>query len=401
MDSYHSQQYDSQNQNANQNNTPLQPPHFNAANPNNSQNIPPLNNAQYGYPPPPPNRSCLFLILGFILAFALVILGIGLLGKGCSSVLKSFTTNQEAITSSITSSASRVSEHVIAEGEKNSNKRIAVIAIQGVIQFGGRGSYNAMAENIILQLKHAQKDKNIVAVILDMNTPGGEVVASDEILQQVLKCHQANKPVITCMRSMAASGGYFIASGSDWIIANRMTFTGSIGVIISSYQFKGLLDKIGVKPVVYRSGAMKDMLSPSREPTPQEAAYIQKLVTETFHEFCQVVSNGRKTYNTPQEIAQSDFGDGRVLSGTSAKQFGLVDQLGYFSDAVQKARELSNAPHASVVRLSYNTKLWDILLSMKAPEKTLHLEGLISPGSVTLEPGKLYFLPIECVQTGK
>ena len=80
-------------------------------------------------------------------------------------------------------------------------------------------------------MRAAREDDNVVAILLDMDTPGGEVVASDEILNQVRACRDAGKPVVTCMRSMGASGGYFIASGSDWIIANRMTFTGSIGVI--------------------------------------------------------------------------------------------------------------------------------------------------------------------------
>lgn len=175
----------------------------------------------------------------------------------------------------------RIHRRVLSVGE--GNREIAVIAVKGVIMNAPQYD-QASAERIAMELGYARSQNNIVAVILDMDTPGGEVVASDEILQQVKLCRAAGKPVITCIRSLGASGGYFIASGSDWIITNRMSMTGSIGVLIGTVRINQMLDKIGVTAETYRSGNMKDMLSPTGNGSETEKRYVQELVDQTFLE---------------------------------------------------------------------------------------------------------------------
>ncbi|MBO7741719.1 MAG: S49 family peptidase, partial [Victivallales bacterium] len=140
--------------------------------------------------------------------------------------------------------------------------KIAVISINGIIsRESSSNGWTVMpsSTDIAGQILRAAEDPAVCAIILDMDTPGGEVVASDEIRSAV--DHAISRwqmPVVTCMHAMAASGGYYIASGSSWIIANRMTFTGSIGVIMQSLQYSGLMDKLGVSTAVYKSGDMKD-----------------------------------------------------------------------------------------------------------------------------------------------
>jgi protease-4 len=232
---------------------------------------------------------------------------------------------------------------------------------------------------------------DVVAIILDMDTPGGEVTASDELHREVLRCRDAGKPVVTCMRAMGASGGYFIAAGSDWIVANRLTMTGSVGVIISTLNYKELFAKVGLDSEVYRSGDMKDMLNGARARRPDEMQYVQQLVNETFREFADVVAAGRERYETADDVINSSFGDGRILSGTHAAELGLVDQIGYFEDAVAKARELAGVFDAKVVRYRRALKLTDILFSMKA-QKSLELRSVLPEEARSMKTGRMYFL---------
>ncbi len=282
-----------------------------------------------------------------------------------------------------------VERHVESEPEFG-DEYVAVVNVHGVIG-STAGLDGANSRRLVRELQAAIDDKNIKAVVLDMNTPGGEVVASDEVHRMVLSCRDAGKPVVTCMRSMGASGGYFIAAGSDWIIANRMTFTGSIGVIMSTLQYSALLDRLGVSIEVYRSGEMKDMLNAARPRTEKEREYVQKLVDGSFREFCQIVADGRKAYATAEDVKASPFGDGRVLDGAAAMELGLVDQLGYYDEAIDKARELCHCPWAGVVRLSRGEKWYDLLFAKfgRAPE--VRIQGL-SP-AMPVGPGLYYLAP--------
>ncbi|MBR6470153.1 MAG: signal peptide peptidase SppA [Victivallales bacterium] len=278
--------------------------------------------------------------------------------------------------------------------------RIAVIAIHGTIAFTSESpsllgdNSGAAAQRICRELRAANSDPEVVAVILDMNTPGGEVVASDEIRHEVDLLRKAGKPVVTCMHTLGASGGYYIASGSDWIVANRLTLTGSVGVIMQSVEASELLDKVGLEPVTYRSGNFKDMLSPMRKTTPEEDAYITAMVQADFREFCQVIANGRpRHFATVDDVLNAPFADGRVVSGADAYEMRLIDALGDFDDAVQKARALANAPDAPVYVYSLQRDWLSRLMLMADSRVPVEIKGLdrVLPGA-ELQPGMRYYL---------
>src|SRR5439155_20059324 len=173
-----------------------------------------------------------------------------------------------------------------------------------------------MVEQIHDQLKVASRDKRVKSVILKVNSPGGEVLASDDINQAIAKFQQeTGKPVVASMGSLAASGGYYVSAPCRWIVANELTITGSIGVIMSTYNYRGLMDKIGLRPEVYKSGKFKDMLSGSKkeeEITQEETEMVQKLVDETFEKFKSVVAEGRAFANRKNK--ESSDAKGQTLS---------------------------------------------------------------------------------------
>jgi protease-4 len=193
------------------------------------------------------------------------------------------------------------------------------------------------------------------------------------------------------MRSLGASGGYLVACGTDYILANRLTLTGSIGVIIGALNYAELFGKIGLRADIYKSGAMKDILNGSRQPTEAEKAYVQGLVDETFREFARLVAEGRDRYETADEVLRSPVGDGRILTGRQALDFGLVDGLGYFEDAVAKAKELAEVEDARVIRYRRLSRWAEMLFAMQGGRGT-GLDALVPREVGMLRPGRLYYL---------
>ena len=329
--------------------------------------------------------------LGCLLATILIVIAVGILAVFLLRGL--FSDATQSVMSSLGTSDSderRVVEETVSGGRLDTENKIVVVDVKGVILSEG-GFDMAGSRRIAYELAAARRDPHVVAIVLDMDTPGGEVTASDEVHREVRLCRKANLPVVTCMRSLGASGGYFIAAGSDWIIANRLTITGSIGVIIGTTNYTGLFAKIGLEAEVFKSGQMKDMLRGSRERTDMERAYVQSLVDSTFREFATVVANGRDRYDTAEDVVASEFGDGRILSGAEAFRLGLVDQIGYFEDAVDKAKELARMPMVRVVRYRRPLRLTDLLLGMRADAR-LSLRSLLPVEVQALQPGRLYFL---------
>ena len=284
----------------------------------------------------------------------------------------------------------RLTEQVL-NGSSGEARKIAVIDVKGIIVSGGWGRDAAPTSVVCGELKTAREDDDVVAVVLDMNTPGGEVTASDEIHQAVRKVRAAGKPVVTCMRSLGASGGYFVACGGDYIIANRLTITGSVGVIIGTLNYAELFELVGLRSDVFKSGDMKDLLNGGREPTEEERAFVQSLVDETFREFAVIVASGRDRYEDAEAVIAAPVGDGRILTGRQALEEGLIDGLGYFDDAVDKAKELAGVPDARVVRYRRPTRLADLLLSMRAEGGPV-LSWLAPAELRFVQPGRFYYL---------
>jgi len=218
--------------------------------------------------------------------------------------------------------------------------KVMILNIAGTIKFD-------TAEIILAQIEKISEDPSIVGVIIKIDSPGGTVGASQEIYSALLDLRKQNKKVVVSMGDIAASGGYYIASASELIVANPGTLTGSIGVIISSINFKDLLDKIGVKAVSITSGAMKDVLSPYRNMKPEEEKYIKEMVMNTYQQFFNAVLTGRKDKITEEELKK--IADGRIFTGEIAKEKGLVDVLGSLNTAKEEMKKLLAIPQVEFI----------------------------------------------------
>ena len=228
--------------------------------------------------------------------------------------------------------------------------KIGVIPIKGPIMDSGP---------IVSQLLDFKKDKGIKAIILRIDSPGGGVGPSQEIYREVRKTIKTKK-VITSMGSMAASGGYYIASATNKIVANPGTLTGSIGVIMEFVQLQELFKKIGVSLEVLKSGEFKDIGSPHRKMSERDKEVIKGLISDVQNQFVSAVARGRSlSREKVQEIA-----DGSILSGAKAKELGLVDVLGNFQDAVDLAKKMTGIKGEAklVYPKKQASRLWDIIL---------------------------------------
>ena len=280
-------------------------------------------------------------------------------------------------------------EITVEDGAAGAGK-IAVIPVQGIIYTDDQTEWGtSMVDDIKNALQTALEDDSVKAVVLAVNSPGGEVTASDIIYHEVLKV-QKKKPVVVAMTSLAASGAYYIACAADWIVANETTFTGSIGVIIQSLNYEGLFDKVGLDAVVFKSGKFKDMLSGSRPMTPEEQAYVESMVMQVYERFLGIVSRAR---NLPADGLRETFADGRIITGKDAKEAGLVDQIGYVEDAYDKARALADAPDAGVIRYQSGINFQRLLRLIGAGAQSKVQVQLDGAPRFRLQPGQAYLLP--------
>lgn len=277
-----------------------------------------------------------------------------------------------------------------------SGDRIAHIDLEGIItsQMGGSlfGEAGSMTERLTRDLKNAAEDEGVKAIVLRINSPGGEITASDTIYDAV-KTARESKPIVVYMDSMAASGGYYVACAANEIVANETTLTGSIGVIIQTLSYYELFEKVGLAALVFKSGELKDTLSGARKMNPEEQSYVQSMVDQMFDKFLEVVSEGR---GIPKAELRDGIADGRVLSGIDALKEKLVDSNGYLEDAYERARTLANAPDAEVDRYRRETGFLELLGMMShagSGERgtvQIDLSDRLLP---RLTPGMIYLLP--------
>lgn len=216
-----------------------------------------------------------------------------------------------------------------------SGPAVAIIHVRGVIlsSAGALDSSAANAQSIIKHIRDASKNEDVRAILLRVESPGGSVVASDEIYHAL---NQVDKPLVVSMGELAASGGYYISANADWIVATPNTLTGSIGVISEFISLEGLLNDYGVSATTIATGKRKDFGSMYRNMTGEEKVYWQATVDEIFASFVDLVAAGRKL---PRAQVQA-LADGSVYTGRQALANGLVDELGYQQEALRKAAEL-------------------------------------------------------------
>ncbi len=212
------------------------------------------------------------------------------------------------------------------DAEFEFGEKVGIIEIKGII---------AESKNVIHNIKRFREDNSVKAIVIRIDSPGGAVGPSQEIFREIRKTGKSKK-VVASLGAIAASGGYYIAAGADGIVANPGTITGSIGVIMGFTNYQELLDKIGLVPIVIKSGKYKDIGSPVRKMKPEEKKILKDFARKIHRQFIQDIVEGR----TMDRAKVESLADGRIFTGEESKELGLVDRIGNFEDAVEWAGRL-------------------------------------------------------------
>ncbi|CAN5680757.1 hypothetical protein BH24ACT20_BH24ACT20_17570 [soil metagenome] len=326
------------------------------------------------------------LLIGGAVAVGLLVLTLGTIGlvlvagsgSGGGSVSAAPETYEE--------------EYVSGEGAD----KIAVIPVEGLISPTDSGVAGTVPtttpEGMRDALLQAEEDESVKAVIIEINSPGGGVTASDRMYQDILDFKESSgKPVLASMGTTAASGGYYIATAADEILAGETTLTGSLGVILQLPNFTEAADKIGFKQNIIKSGEFKDMGSSFRDITPQEREIFQEIVDENYDEFVEVIVEGR---DLPEQRVR-ELADGRIYSGKQAENLNLVDSLGDLEEASRNARNRADVGEATLVRYVQTPGLGELLSARLAPQEPEAVQIMKAAGvNLKAEPQYLYLAGI-------
>lgn len=231
--------------------------------------------------------------------------------------------------------------YLIAGGEGIvQGNRVAVVSISGVIAMESESGLFAEGattpESVKSQIEHALEDDSVKAILLEVNSPGGSAVASDEIAEMVKEARK-KKPVVAWLGEWATSGAYYVASAADYIVASPATVTGSVGVIFILPEYSELMRKLGVNMTVIKAGEHKDFARGYRPLTEEEEEMLQSVVDEIYDVFVREVAENR---NLSPEYVRASIASGSVFSASRAKELGLVDEIGTKERALEKAAEL-------------------------------------------------------------
>jgi len=274
----------------------------------------------------------------------------------------------------------------------DSSDEIAVIQLNGIIsEYDTSDGFFGYSENPVSAVRNRlniiRGDKNIRGVLLVIESPGGSVTASDLLYSAIREFRsQSGIPVVSFIRQMAASGGYYVASAADAIVAYPTAVTGSIGVIMYNFNFKGLMDKYGVEYVAVKSSKHKDTMSPFKEVDTEEIAWMQGIVDHLLDRFIDAVAEGRKVLTRDQV---ESLADGRLYVAEDARTLGLVDEIGHMKDAVKILSDLAGVTSPAIVEFSRGKSFLEMLgqVSYKMPHlltglflrDTMHTAATKSP----------------------
>jgi len=224
--------------------------------------------------------------------------------------------------------------YLITKDDFDTGDKVAIVEVRGLISSAqSEGLFEvtgANPETIRRQIEKAENDPSVKAIVIKINSPGGTIVASEAISESI---KNAEKPTVAWLGEIAASGGYYAASATDYIVADRGTMTGSIGVIFMFPQYDRLLDKIGVEMRVFKAGEFKDIGSPFRNMTESEEQIVDEWVQSAYDDFIEVVASNRGLSSEyVREIAE-----GNIYTGKRAVELELADETGTFQDAIKIA----------------------------------------------------------------
>lgn len=303
-----------------------------------------------------------------------------------------FSDAENAFTDMFAVTEEMFAEEIIEEGDMMS--KIAVLSINGVIQDTGDAEsffesplYNH--KTFMEQLDYVKEAKDVKAIILQVNSPGGGVVESAQIHDKIKEIQkEAKKPIYVSMGSMAASGGYYVSAPADKIFASPETLTGSLGVIMQGVNYASLAEKYGVEFTTIKSGPYKDIMSPSRPMTEDEREILQSMIDNSYEGFVKVISEGRDmSVERVREIA-----DGRIYDGRQAKQLNLIDGFGYLEDVIKNVRKDEKLGDSTVVRYTENMGFGSFFSmgAQKIMGKDAEMAGLMKVLSQPNSPRLMY-----------
>jgi protease-4 len=267
--------------------------------------------------------------------------------------------------------AARVAQETVHRGGR---QKIAILPARGAVD-------DEMAARIQRYIAAIRADSEIRAVVLEVDSPGGSITASDDIHHMLTQLHDQNYKIYVSMRGLAASGGYYISMPADKIFAEPTTMTGSIGVIWPAFEMAGLLEKIGITPEIITSSkaTYKDAASPFKKFTDEDRAYIRGLVNDAHEKFVHIVDAGRRG---KLKAPLDQIAIGRVWGADEALRLGLIDEIAYLDDVCTKLAADEGIADPTIVRLKDRAGLLDLLSA----------SSRMNQGKITLDPKLIYEL---------
>ena len=281
-------------------------------------------------------------------------------------------------------------------GHKAGRGKIAIIEVEGMLINARSGGFLQPTENPLSvftqQLDMAERDNDVKAIVLRVNSPGGTVTTSDAMYELLLRFRKrTKKPVVASCQEVCASGAYYVSCAADRIVAQPTSVVGSIGVIFNTFEFSGTMAKIGASSEAIKSGPLKDMGSPFKPLTDPERRVMQGIVDEYYGRFLAVLREHRSIKDEPTFSMATD---GRVFSGQRAQELGLVDECGLLEDAIDAARKISNSPGAKAIMykrpFGYRGSIYADA-STPPPQANSNVTKLELPGGPWL-PNGFYYL---------
>jgi len=250
---------------------------------------------------------------------------------------------------------------------KSPSGEIALVRIQGMLMD---------SQNIVRQLSNYRHNPNVRGIVLRIDSPGGAVAPAQEIYNEIMKLKADHKTVYASMGTVAASGGYYIACAANYVLANPGTLTGSIAAVMAFSNIEELTDKIGIKPIIIKSGKYKDVGSPLRGMKPEERKLLQSVVDDVHQQFVQAVAKGRGLpVSEVNEIA-----DGRIMTGQQALTLKLVDEMGGLEKTIELlAKKIGVEGRPKVIEEKEKTPFFDWLLQSSLPSR---LAATLMPASL-------------------